>query len=130
VGNVPDIDADAPVQSLMRSGRIWARVFRLTLPGQNLLVLGGHHLVADACDESRFEKHVHGPLEHIRDFAGDGLHRLQPRAQLAAGPPHPAARLRPLGDENYFADMLDIADQMFTKWERLGPEHDIEVPDA
>jgi cytochrome P450/NADPH-cytochrome P450 reductase len=30
---------------------------------------------------------------------------------------------------NYFEDMLDIADQMFTRWERFGPDEPIDVAD-
>jgi cytochrome P450/NADPH-cytochrome P450 reductase len=131
IGNVPDIDTDAPVQSLMRLGRQLGPLYRLTLPGQKLLVLSGHHLVADACDEKRFAKHVHGPLEHIRDFAGDGLftaYNEEPNWERAHRILLPA--FGPAAMKNYFADMLDVADQMLTKWERLGPETDIDVPDA
>ena len=101
------------------------------MPGQTLLVLSGHDLVADACDEGRFEKHVHGALEHIRDFAGDGLftaHDEEPNWGRAHRLLMPA--FGPAAMKNYFEDMLDIADQMLTKWQRLGPEQDIDVPDA
>src|ERR1051325_10066381 len=48
VGNIPDLDPEAPVQAMMR-------------------------LVDELCDERRFDKKVHRPLENIREFAGDGL---------------------------------------------------------
>jgi cytochrome P450/NADPH-cytochrome P450 reductase len=131
VGNVPDIDPEAPVQSLMGLARVHGPYFRLTLPGQSLVVLSGHDLVAEACDETRFAKHVHGALAHIRDFAGDGLftaHDDEPNWGKAHRLLMPA--FGPAAMRNYFADMQDIADQMLTKWQRLGPEAEIDVPDA
>jgi cytochrome P450/NADPH-cytochrome P450 reductase len=131
VGNVPDIDSDAPVQSLMKLAREHGPLFRLTLPGQRLVVVSGHQLVVDACDESRFEKHVHGPLAQIRAFAGDGLftaHSHEPNWARAHRLLMPA--FGPAAMKGYFEDMLDIADQMLTKWERLGPDEVIDVPDA
>ncbi len=131
VGHVPEIDPEGPVQSLMRLAERLGPIYRLTLPGQRLLVLSGHELVADACDETRFGKHVHGALAHIRDFAGDGLftaHDEEPNWGRAHRLLMPA--FGPAAMKNYFEDMTDIADQMLTKWQRLGPEQDIDVPDA
>ncbi len=131
VGNVPSIDPNAPVASLMKLARELGPIFRLTLPTQRMLVLSGRDLVADACDESRFEKHVHGPLQNIRDFAGDGLFTAH-AGEENWGKAHrilmPA--FSPAAMKNYFDDMLEIADQMFLKWERLGPDVAIDVPDA
>ena len=74
VGNMPDIGFETPMQNLMKLAREHGPLFRLAFPGgRSALVLSSHALVADACDETRFEKKVGAALEHIRDFAGDGL---------------------------------------------------------
>jgi len=39
----------------------------------SVLVISSLELVADACDETRFDKKVSGGLYHLRDFVGDGL---------------------------------------------------------
>jgi cytochrome P450 / NADPH-cytochrome P450 reductase len=115
VGHVPEIDAEAPVQSLMRLAQQLGPIYRLTLPGQSLLVLSGHDLVADACDATRFQKHVHGALEHIRDFAGDGLFTAHDE-ELNWARAHRLLLFAfgPVAMKNYFEDMLDIADQFRT----------------
>ncbi|MFI6796326.1 bifunctional cytochrome P450/NADPH--P450 reductase [Streptosporangium canum] len=130
VGNALEIDSDAPVQSMMRLAADLGPVFRMSVPGREMLILSSRELVVEACDETRFEKHVHGPLEHIRDFAGDGLFTAygeEPnwaRAHRILMPAFGPAAMR-----NYFDDMIDIADQMLTKWERLGADQDIDVAD-
>jgi cytochrome P450/NADPH-cytochrome P450 reductase len=131
LGNVLAIDPHAPVQSITRLGQKYGPIFRLAFPSQTLTVLGSHELVADACDESRFDKHVHGPLREIRSFAGDGLFTAETtepnwgKAHRLLMPAFGPAAMR-----DYFDDMLEIADQMLTKWARLGAEASIDVPDS
>jgi len=130
VGNVPDVDPDAPVQSMMRLAREYGPIFRLTFPTQSLVLLGSRELAAEACDESRFEKHIHGPLRHIRDLAGDALFTAEtsePNWAKAHRILMPA--FGPSAMRGYFDDMLDVADQMLTRWERFGPEARIDVTD-
>ena len=73
VGNAPDIGFDVPVQNMMKLARELGPIYRLAFPGGSITVISSHELVNDACDETRFEKFVHGTLKHIRSFAGDGL---------------------------------------------------------
>lgn len=130
VGNVPDVGTETPVQGMVKLAQEYGPIFRLTFPSRSMYVLSGYELVADACDQNRFDKFVHGPLQHIRDFAGDGLFTAytdEPNWGKAHRLLMPA--FGPAAMRNYFDDMLDIADQMFTKWERLGPDEPIEVSD-
>ncbi|HYF65853.1 MAG TPA: cytochrome P450 [Herpetosiphonaceae bacterium] len=130
LGNVPELDSDGVIQSLMELARELGPIFRITTPARTSLIISSQELVAEACDEARFDKFVHGPLQHIRDFAGDGLFTAR-TAEANWGKAHrllmPA--FGPLAMRNYFDDMVDIADQMLTKWERLGPKAVIDVPD-
>lgn len=130
VGNAPDVDPETPFQSLMKLARELGPIFRLTFPGQSMIFISSHELVADACDEARFDKDLSSPLQHIRDFTGDGLFTSltdEPNWGKAHRLLMPA--FGPAAMRNYFDDMLEIADQMLTRWERFGPESAIDVPD-
>ncbi|QYK63302.1 Bifunctional cytochrome P450/NADPH--P450 reductase 1 [Paenibacillus sp. S25] len=73
LGNLPLIDTHAPVQSLVKLSYEYGPIFRMDLPEGTNIYISGHKLVADACDESRFDKQVWAPLQKVRAFAGDGL---------------------------------------------------------
>ncbi|MBX3499413.1 MAG: cytochrome P450 [Alphaproteobacteria bacterium] len=130
VGNVPDVGLDVPIQNMMKLARQYGPIYRLAFPGRAVLIISGHEIIADACDESRFEKYVSGPLKHIRDFAGDGLftaYNTEPNWAKAHRLLMPA--FGPAAMRNYFEDMVDIADQMLTRWERYGPGTPVDVVD-
>ncbi len=130
VGNVPDVGMTTPIQSMMRLARELGPLYRLDFPGQKLLVASSQEIVAELCDEARFDKHVHGALRHIRKFAGDGLftaYTEEPNWERAHRILMPA--FGPAAMRDYFDPMLDVADQMLEKWERLGPRAELDVPD-
>ena len=116
LGNLPDIDANASMQSFMRLAEAHGPIFRLTLGGRTITFLGSQELVNEVCDESRFSKKVHRPLEVIRDFAGDGLftaYNEEPNWAKAHRLLMPA--FGPLGIRSMFDRMQDIADQMLLR---------------
>ncbi|MCU1280954.1 MAG: bifunctional reductase 1 [bacterium] len=130
VGNVPDVGMTTPIQSMMRLARELGPLYRLDFPGQTLLVASSQEIVAELCDEARFDKHVHGALRHIRKFAGDGLFTAntdEPNWERAHRILMPA--FGPAAMRDYFDPMLDVAEQMLEKWERLGPRAELDVPD-
>lgn len=130
IGNVPDIGMETPVQNLMKLAQHYGPIFRVTLPNRTVLIVSSAELVAEISDQQRFDKLLHGPLIQIRDFAGDGLFTAYTeeanwsKAHRLLMPAFGPASMR-----NYFDDMLDIADQLFTKWERQGSETDFDVAD-
>ncbi len=130
VGNAPSIDIDAPVQSMMRLARELGPVYRLQFPSQTALVVGEHRLVEELSDPTRFEKIVHAPLRQLRDLGGDALFTADnddpawATAHRMLMPAFGAPAMR-----RYWADMLDVTDQLVTKWERLGPHVDHDVAD-
>ena len=129
VGNVPDLDGEAPMQSLMRLAREYGPFFRITLPGRELLVVSSHALVEELCDESRFDKAVRGPLLTLRELTGDSLFTArtdEPNWARAHRLLTPA--FGPLPMKGYFAPMLDVAETMLDKWARLG-DTDLDVAD-
>ncbi len=130
LGNLRDIDPDAPVQSLVGLARTYGPIFRMSFVGRDAIFLGSQALVHEVCDESRFQKLVHTSLKHIRDFAGDGLFTAYPDEPNWAK----AHRLLmpafgPIGVRAMFDRMLDIAEQMMVRWERFGPDSSIDVAD-
>src|SRR5215813_5184370 len=56
LGNLPDIDIKAPVQSLMRLAETHGPIYHLTFGDRTITVLGSQELVNEVCDESRFAK--------------------------------------------------------------------------
>lgn len=130
VGNIPDLDPDMPIQSMMRLAREHGPIFRMHMPGRDMLVVSSQELVNELCDETRFDKKVHAPLHHIRGFAGNGLFTADTadpdwaKAHRILMPVFGPAALRDM-----FPGMLDIAEQLLLKWERQGPEQRIDVVD-
>src|SRR5262249_102800 len=105
-------------------------IYRLTFGDRTTTVLGSQELVNEVCDESRFSKKVHRPLEVIRDFAGDGLitaYSDEPNWAKAHRLLLPA--FGPIGIRSMFDKMEDIAEQMLLRWERFGPDAVIDVAD-
>ncbi|MEE7501949.1 bifunctional cytochrome P450/NADPH--P450 reductase [Methylobacterium mesophilicum] len=131
IGNLPDLDAKAPVQSMMRLAQGYGPIFRLSLGGRIATIVSSQELVDEVCDETRFAKKLHRPLEMVRDFGGDGLFTArndEPNWAKAHRLLMPA--FGPLGIRSMFDKMEDIADQMLLRWERFGPGADIDVADA
>ncbi|MDM0019292.1 bifunctional cytochrome P450/NADPH--P450 reductase [Variovorax saccharolyticus] len=130
IGNLGELDSKAPIQSMMRLAGIYGPIFKLTLLGRDVYVVSSQELVNELCDESRFNKRVHGPLHEIRAFAGDGLftaYNSEPNWAKAHRLLMPA--FGPLGVRSMFDRMVDIAHQMFVKWERFGGSAVIDVAD-
>lgn len=128
--NLKDLDPKGPIQGLMRLARTYGPIFRLNLPGGEIIVVSSQELVNELCDEHRFDKKVHPPLEHIRAFAGDGLftaYTQEPNWAKAHRILMPA--FGPAAIRDMFDPMLDIAEQMLLRWERFGPQAIINVPD-
>ncbi len=130
VGNLPQLAPLEPVQSLMRIAAQHGGIFRLDLMMEKPIFLGSQALVHDACDETRFVKYLVRPIRILRDVVGDGLFTAETH-ELNWGRAHrilmPA--FGPTAMRAYFDDMLDIAEQMFTKWTRLGAKAPIDVSD-
>lgn len=130
VGNIGELESDAPIQSMMRLARTYGPIYKLTILGKDMYVVSSQELVDELSDETRFGKRIHGPLKEIRAFAGDGLftaYNSEPNWAKAHRLLMPA--FGPLGVRSMFDRMVDIANQMFVKWERFGPSAVIDVAD-
>lgn len=130
LGNLPLIDSKKPTLSMCKLAEEYGPIYRLTLPGYSGIVVSGHELVAEVCDESRFDKSIKGDLENVRAFGGDGLFTSrtdEPNWKKAHRILLPAFSRQAM--KGYHAMMVDIASQLIQKWARLNPNESIDVAD-
>jgi cytochrome P450 / NADPH-cytochrome P450 reductase len=128
VGNMLSLDSTAPVQNLARLAKELGPIFWMDMMGAPLVVVSGHDLVDELSDEKRFGKVVRGPLRRVRSIGGDGLFTAdttEPNWSKAHN-----ILLQPFGNramQSYHPSMVDIAEQLVKKWERLNADEEIEV---
>lgn len=128
LGNMLTVDGGAPIQDLMRIARDQGPIFWLDMMGTPLVVVSGADLVAELCDETRFDKAVRGSLRRVRMLGGDALFTAEtrePNWQKAHNILLPTFAPRMM--QAYHEGMLDIADQLVMKWERLNADEEIDV---
>src|SRR5438270_280764 len=128
VGNMLSLDPSAPTQNLARLAKELGPIFWLDMMGTPFVVVSGHDLVDELSDEKRFDKAVKGSLRRVRAVAGDGLftaHTNEPNWSKAHN-----ILLQPFGNramQSYHPSMVDIAEQLVKKWERLNADEEIDV---
>jgi cytochrome P450 / NADPH-cytochrome P450 reductase len=128
VGNMLSLDSTAPVQNLARFAKELGPIFWLDMMGAPIVIVSGHDLVDELSDEKRFDKAVRGPLRRVRTVAGDGLFTAdttEPNWSKAHN-----ILLQPFGNramQSYHPSMVDIAEQLVKKWERLNADEEIDV---
>ncbi|WP_428970426.1 bifunctional cytochrome P450/NADPH--P450 reductase [Sphingomonas sp. Xoc002] len=130
IGNIAALDPKTPVQSLMRLAREHGPLFRIEMLGRGLVIVGSQTLTEELCDETRFKKALHRPLQEARYVGGDGLFTAydeEPNWGKAHRLLMPA--FGPLGLRSMFDRMYDIAEQMMVRWERFGEGATIDVAD-
>lgn len=128
VGNILSVDPDAPLQNLMKIAEEQGPIFWLDMMGSETVIVSGADLVKELCDESRFGKVVRGPLRRVRAIGGDGLFTGDsddPTWAKAHNILMPTFSQKAMVD--YLPMMIDIADQLMLKWERLNADEEIDV---
>src|SRR6188474_2803466 len=128
LGNLLSLGATSPVQNMAKLARQYWPIYWLDMRGKPLVVVSGHALVDELCDESRFDKSVRGALRLVRNFAGDGLftaYTQEPNWSKAHNILLPNFSQRAM--QGYHAMMLDIAEQLVLKWERLNADDEVDV---
>jgi cytochrome P450/NADPH-cytochrome P450 reductase len=129
LGNLPDINPSFPLESVWKLSDIYGPIVKLNLR-KEIIVLSNQKFINEVCDEERFEKFPTPALQEVRALLGDGLFT----AYITEKNWWKAHRLLipafgPLGIQKMFPDMLDIGSQMVMKWDRQGPDHDIDCSD-
>ena len=131
VGNLFDLDASHPIESLMELARKYGPIYELKLPGgASRVIVSGYKLVDELCDESRFDKMLGPGLNALAEGpAGRGLFTSETsdpnwrKAHTILLPGFSVDAMR-----RYYPRMLDIAVQLSQKWERLNPDDTVDVP--
>jgi cytochrome P450 / NADPH-cytochrome P450 reductase len=128
VGNMLSLDPAAPIQNLTRLTKELGPIFWLDMMGAPIVVVSGFDLVDELSDEKRFDKVVRGALRRVRAVGGDGLFTAdtnEPNWRKAHN-----ILLTPFGNramQSYHPSMVDIAEQLVKKWERLNADDEIDV---
>ncbi|MCE0739328.1 bifunctional cytochrome P450/NADPH--P450 reductase CypB [Bacillus sp. G16] len=128
--NLPHLEKEQLSQSLWRLADELGPIFRFDFPGVSSVFVSGHNLVAEVCDESRFDKNLGKGLLKVREFGGDGLFTSwthEPNWQKAHRILLPSFSQKAM--KGYHSMMLDIATQLIQKWSRLNPNEEIDVAD-
>ena len=128
LGNLLSLTTTSPVQDMMKLAREYGAIYWLDMLGKPVVIVSGFDLVDELCDESRFDKSVRGALRRLRDFAGDGLftaYTQEPNWSRAHNILLPSFGQRAM--QGYHPMMLDIAEQLVLKWDRLNADDEIDV---
>jgi cytochrome P450 / NADPH-cytochrome P450 reductase len=131
LGNLPLIDKESPTLSLCKLAEEYGPIFRMEFYGGfSTIFLSGHELVAEVCNESTFDKSLLGGLSKVRAFSGDGLFTSktsEPNWQKAHNILVPSFSQQAM--KGYHSMMVDIAQQLVQKWERMNHNESVDVPD-
>lgn len=129
LGNALTIDASRAIQSLMELAEEYGPIFQLEIMGNTLVFVSSEEFSREVCDEKRFDKSVRGPLKRLRLIAGDALFTGDsddPNWSKAHNILLPSFSQKAMG--SYLPMMIDIAQQLMLKWERMNADDVIDVP--
>src|SRR2546425_489700 len=127
IGNLLSVSGSAPVQDLVNLARENGPIYWLDMMGKPVVVVSGYSLVDELCDEARFDKSTRGALRRLRPLA-HGLFTSDTKEPNWSKAHHillPTYAQRAM--QGYHAAMLDIAEQLVKKWERLNADDEIDV---
>ncbi|QPF86751.1 cytochrome P450 [Bradyrhizobium genosp. L] len=128
VGNMLSLDSTAPVQHLVKLSKELGPIFWLDMMGAPIVIVSGHDLVEELSDEKRFDKAVRGSLRRVRAVGGDGLFTADTREPNWSKAHN--ILMQPFGNramQSYHPSMVDIAEQLVKKWERMNADEEIDV---
>src|SRR4051794_1542594 len=130
VGNMRDVDTHRLVQSIMELADEYGRIFQLRTPAGATYVVSGLEMVQDLCDDARFDKLVGTGQRELRKthqsaglFTADTADPLWKSAHDILLPSFSTWAMK-----GYVEPMIDIAEQLLLKWERLNADEPIDVP--
>ena len=129
LGNMFEIKQATMMQDLMTLGREWGPIFVLKTPTGPRYIVYGLEMVDDLCDDSRFDKLVGVSQRELRQthesaglFTADTDDPLWKSAHDILLPSFSTWAMK-----GYLDPMIDIAEQLCLKWERLNPDEPIDV---
>lgn len=129
VGNIPDMKGELPTIELMQLAGEYGPIYQLTFPGGTpLVIVSSFELVDELCNESRFDKQLGIGLQNAREFMGDGLFTArtqEPNWRKAHTILLPVFSMQAM--KNYHPMMVDVAEQLMKKWQRMNADEEIDV---
>ncbi|KAK0471086.1 fatty acid hydroxylase [Armillaria novae-zelandiae] len=130
IGNITLLDKDLPTRGFHRLAKQYGEIYQLNLIGRVVVFVSSYALVGELSDDSRFRKSVGGALKETRNLVHDGIFTAfndEPNWAIAHRLLTPAFGAVPIRD--MFEDMRDISNQLVLKWERFGPNLEIDPTD-
>src|SRR6202012_333631 len=132
IGNPLDGDRHTAVLGAIELAREYGPIYRLAVPGSgDRYIVSGAGLVEEVCDERRFDKLIAGGLAEVRRdpvnaglFSAETSNPLWHRAHNILLPNFSQQAML-----DYHPMMLDVADQLMLKWERLNHGDEVDVAD-
>ena len=127
VGNLLSIGSDSPVLDMWKIAQDLGGIYWLDMPGMPVIVISDHKLVDELCDEKRFDKSTNGALRRLR-AASHGLFTSDTHEPTWSKPHNILlANFSQRAMQAYHPMMLDIAEQLVAKWERLNFDDEVDV---
>jgi cytochrome P450/NADPH-cytochrome P450 reductase len=127
VGNILSIGSDSPVLDMWKIAQDLGAIYWLDMPGMPVIVVSSAALVDELCDEKRFDKSTKGTLRRLRALS-HGLFTSDTHEQSWSKPHNILlANFSQRAMQAYHPMMLDIAEQLVTKWERLNFDEEVDV---
>ena len=122
LGHLHQIPKGKLIQHLLETSRQYTDgIFKLSFGSRVSLFVTSADLVAELSDETKFRKLPGPSLRNVRHFAGDGLFTAFTE-EANWGKAHrilmPAFSQRAM--KGYFGMILEVVDELVTKWEGLG----------
>ncbi|KAH7010815.1 cytochrome P450 [Microdochium trichocladiopsis] len=134
VGHLADLDPTLPVRTYWHLMDTYNPIFQMDLGMKYPRVfVGSREMVNEMADDSRFIKFTHRLHQEMRAVFGNGLFSAEStskawkKAHRLLVPALGDWETRPIGLSKMFDDMQDIATQLVQKWDRYGPDHEIEL---
>jgi cytochrome P450 / NADPH-cytochrome P450 reductase len=132
IGNALDVDRENAILGAMKLARQYGPIYRLVVPGGgSRYIVSGADLTEEVCDEQRFDKLITGGLAEVRRdpvnaglFSAETSNPLWRRAHNILLPNFSQQAML-----DYHPLMLDVADQLMLKWERLNHDDEVDVAD-
>jgi cytochrome P450 / NADPH-cytochrome P450 reductase len=129
LGNMFEVKQATMIQDLMTVAREWGPIFKLTTPTGPRYVVHGLEMVDDLCDDARFDKLVGLSQREFRKthksaglFTADTDDPLWKSAHDILLPSFSTWAMK-----GYLDPMIDIAEQLCLKWERMNPDEPVDV---
>ncbi|KAH9931026.1 cytochrome P450 [Amylocystis lapponica] len=122
LGHVTSIDKEVPLRSFNLLADEYGEIYEFFQFSRRMVIVNSYELMNDVCDDKKFYKNIAGTFMQVRHGLGDGLFTAKGDEEnwaLAHRLLMPA--FSTIAVRDMFDEMVDIASQLVTKWERFGP---------